>query len=82
MAFLFLEALPGEPKFRRAAKWNWQEAIMSVLAILIISSFFVLAAMVGLADAFVHFVCWGANRLTASKTPSEPAHSPAHGITA
>ena len=32
---------------------------MSVVAILVISSFFVLAAMVGLADAFVHFVCWG-----------------------
>jgi hypothetical protein len=31
---------------------------MAVLAILLISSFFVLAAMVGLADAFVHFVCW------------------------
>lgn len=55
---------------------------MSVLAILIISSFFVLAAMVGLADALVHFVCWGANRLTASKAPDEPAHSPVHGITA
>jgi len=61
---------------------EWQEAIMSVLAILIISSFFVLAAMVGLADAFVHFVCWGANRLTAPQAPEEPAHPPAQGITA
>jgi hypothetical protein len=59
-----------------------QEAIMSVLAVLIISGFFVLAAMVGLADALVHFVCWGANRLTTRETADEPAHSPAHGITA
>ncbi|WP_156396183.1 MULTISPECIES: hypothetical protein [unclassified Caulobacter] len=55
---------------------------MSVLAILMISSFFVLAAMVGLADAFVHFVCWSANRLTARKTADQPDHSPAHGMTA
>jgi len=55
---------------------------MSVLAILIISSFFVLAAMVGLADALVHFVCWGANRLTARGTADDSAHSPAHGTTA
>ena len=55
---------------------------MSVLAILMISSVFVLAAMVGLADAFVHFVCWSANRLTAARATDEAAHSPAHGITA
>jgi hypothetical protein len=61
---------------------EWQEAIMSVLAILIISSFFVLAAMVGLADAFVHFVFWGANRLMARKTADQTDHSPAHGMTA
>jgi len=36
---------------------------MSILAVLMISSFFVLAAMVGLADAFVHFVCWSAKSL-------------------
>ena len=55
---------------------------MAVLAILLISSFFVLAAMVGLADAFVHFVCWSAERLTAPREPAEPAHAPAQGITA
>ncbi len=55
---------------------------MSVLAILMISSFFVLAAMVGLADAFVHFVCWGASRLAAREPADASAQSPAHGITA
>lgn len=55
---------------------------MSVMAILVISSFFVLAAMVGLADAFVHFVCWSASRLTESRAGAEPGQTPAHGITA
>ncbi len=55
---------------------------MSVVAILLISSLFVLAAMVGLADAFVHFVCWGASRLTEPKPDAAPAQTPAHGITA
>lgn len=55
---------------------------MFVLAILVISSLFVLAAMAGVADAFVHFVCWGAGRLTTGKTPPEPIQAPAQGITA
>jgi hypothetical protein len=55
---------------------------MSVVAILVISSFFVLAAMVGLADAFVHFVCWSVGRLTARETAVEPVQPPAQGITA
>ena len=55
---------------------------MFVLAILVISSVFVLAAMAGLADAFVHFVCWGAGRLTSPRTAPKPAQSPAQGITA
>jgi len=54
---------------------------MFVLAILVISSLFVLAAMAGVADAFVHVVCWGAGRLTARMSP-EPTQSPAQGITA
>ncbi|MDR7229043.1 hypothetical protein J2X45_000106 [Caulobacter sp. BE264] len=55
---------------------------MSVLAILAISSIFVLAAIVGLADAFVHFVCWGATRLTAPRAADEPVQAARHGITA
>lgn len=55
---------------------------MSVLAILAISSIFVLAAIVGLADAFVHLVCWGARRLTALRTSAEPVQAARHGITA
>ncbi|MET3664765.1 hypothetical protein [Caulobacter sp. 1776] len=55
---------------------------MSVLAILIISSVFVLAAMVGLADAIVHFVCWTAGRLTTPEATDKTDQSPAHGITA
>jgi hypothetical protein len=55
---------------------------MAVLAILLISTFFVLAAMVGLADALVHFVCWGASRLTEPRKAAEPPHGPAQGITA
>lgn len=55
---------------------------MSVLAILAISSLFVLAAIVGLADALVHFICWGASRLTPTRSRSEAVHAPRHGITA
>lgn len=55
---------------------------MSVMAILVISSFFVLAAMVGLADALVHFVCWSAARMSEARKGAEPAQTPAHGITA
>lgn len=54
---------------------------MSVVAILLMTSLFVLAAMVGLADAFVHFVCWSASRLTEQKE-LEAVQSPAGGITA
>lgn len=55
---------------------------MSVVAIMFISSLFVLAAMVGLADAFVHFVCWSAGRLMEPKDRAEPVQPPAQGITA
>lgn len=56
---------------------------MSVVAILLISSFFVLAAMVGLADAIVHFVCWSVGRLTTRDADAaEAVHPPAQGITA
>lgn len=55
---------------------------MSVLAILAISSLFVLAAIVGLADAFVHFISWSAGRLTARRSRPESVQAPRHGITA
>jgi hypothetical protein len=55
---------------------------MSVLAILAISSLFVLAAIVGLADALVHFICWSASRLTARPTRPASVQAPRHGITA
>lgn len=55
---------------------------MSVLAILAISSLFLLAAIVGLADAFVHFVCWAARRFEGRRASPEPAQPPRHGITA
>ncbi len=55
---------------------------MLVVAILMISSFFVLAAMAGLADAVVHFVCWSVGRLTTREAAAEPVHPPAQGITA
>ncbi len=55
---------------------------MFVLAILMISSVFVLAAMAGLADAFVHFVCWAAERVAAPSDAGEPPQPPAQGITA
>jgi len=52
---------------------------MSALMVLLISSFFVLAAMVGLADALVHFVIWSIGRL---KAPRDAVQPPAQGITA
>ncbi|NQE60651.1 hypothetical protein [Caulobacter sp. RHG1] len=55
---------------------------MSVVAILLISSVFVIAAIVGLADAFVHFVCWVAGKAIAREEAAEPAGAPAQGITA
>lgn len=55
---------------------------MSVVAIFLISSVFVLAAMVGLADALVHFVWWGLTRLREAKADADPAQPPAQGITA
>jgi hypothetical protein len=72
-----------ELKFFAAANWNGQEAVMSVVAILVITSVFVLAAMVGLADAVVHFVCWSAGRLGEARTArAASTQEPAHGITA
>jgi hypothetical protein len=55
-----------------------RETIMSVVAILLISSLFVIAAIVGLADAFVHFVCWLASKPAAQDDVAEPAQ----GVTA
>jgi len=55
---------------------------MSALMVLLISSFFVLAAMVGLADALVHFVIWSYGQLRASPDTAETAQAPAQGITA
>lgn len=55
---------------------------MSVVVILLMTSVFVLAAMIGLADAFVHFVCWSASRLNEPKALGETAQPPAQGITA
>lgn len=55
---------------------------MFVLTVVVISSVFVLAAMAGLADALVHFVCWGTSHLAASKTPPKALRPPAQGITA
>lgn len=51
---------------------------MSVVAILLISSVFVIAAIVGLADAFVHFVCWLASKPAAREDTAEPVQ----GVTA
>lgn len=55
---------------------------MSALMVLLISSVFVLAAMVGLADALVHFIVWSFGRLTAPREADEAAQAPAQGITA
>lgn len=55
---------------------------MSVLAILAISSLFMLAAIVGLADALVHLICWSASRLTAARPRQAVVQAPRHGITA
>nr|WP_295110501.1 hypothetical protein [uncultured Caulobacter sp.] len=55
---------------------------MFVVVILLMTSLFVLAAMVGLADALVHFVCWSFARLSEGKDRTETAQSPAQGITA
>lgn len=54
---------------------------MTALMVLLISGVFVLAAMVGLADAMVHFVMWSFERL---KTPQEAVETvqPAQGMTA
>ena len=71
-----------EPKFLPVAKSNEREMTMSVVAILVISSFFVLAAMAGLADALVHFVCWGVGQLTTPRSTAESVQPPTRGITA
>lgn len=54
---------------------------MSALMVLLMSSLFVLAAMVGLADALVHFLGWSIERLKAPREPAE-TQSPPQGITA
>lgn len=55
---------------------------MTALMVLLISSVFVLAAMVGLADAIVHFVGWSIDRLRTPRKVREAVHRPAQGITA
>lgn len=55
---------------------------MSALMVLLISSVFVLAAMVGLADALVHFVGWSIDRLRSPRQTTRAAQPPAQGITA
>lgn len=55
---------------------------MSALMVLLISSVFVLAAIVGLADALVHFIVWSLDRLKGSRRGAEAVQPPAHGITA
>ena len=55
---------------------------MSVLAILLISGVFVLAAMAGVADAIVCFAYGAVKRARASRSEGKPAQPPAQGITA
>ncbi|MDR6627829.1 hypothetical protein J2728_004170 [Caulobacter segnis] len=55
---------------------------MLALAVVVISGVFVLAAMAGLADALVHFGCWGVGRLAGESKRQNPEQSPARGITA
>ena len=55
---------------------------MSALMVLLMSSLFVLAAMVGLADALVHFLAWSFERLRSPCETTRAAQSPAQGITA
>lgn len=52
------------------------------LAVVVISGVFVLAAMAGLADAVVHFACWGVARLLGESRQQNPEQTPAPGITA
>lgn len=55
---------------------------MSVVAVLLISSVFVIAAIVGLADALVHFVCWLASKASPRADVAEPAPAPPHRVAA
>ncbi|WP_158624647.1 hypothetical protein [Caulobacter sp. 602-1] len=55
---------------------------MSALMVLLMSSLFVLAAMVGLADALVHFLAWSIERLKAPRETTKASQSPAQGMTA
>lgn len=55
---------------------------MSVVAVLLISSVFVIAAIVGLADAFVHFVCWLASKASSQAGVAEPSPAPSQGVAA
>jgi hypothetical protein len=79
--FAVAEAPPEEPNVPFPACSSEQETTLSVLAILVISGFFVLAAMVGLADFLVRLVMWIFSRRTPPKTV-EAAQAPAQGITA
>lgn len=53
---------------------------MLALAVVVISVAFVLAAIAGLADAVVHFACWGAGRLISESTRQKTEQTPAGGI--
>jgi len=55
---------------------------MSALMVLLISGVFVLAAMVGLADALVHFIGWSLDQLRTPRAAREPVQPPAQGMTA
>lgn len=55
---------------------------MLALAVLVISGVFVLTAMAGLADAFVHLTCCGAARLIGESRRQKPEQTSARGITA
>lgn len=55
---------------------------MLALAVVVISGVFVLAAMAGLADAVIHFVCWGLGGLKRESESQNPEQRPAPGITA
>lgn len=55
---------------------------MLALAVVVMSGLFVLTAMAGLADAVVHFACWGAERLTGESRRQNPEQNSPKGITA
>jgi hypothetical protein len=55
---------------------------MLALAVVVISGVFVLAAVAGLADAVVHFACWGVGRLVGESKRQNPEQTSPRGITA